>query len=163
MTVDTFASYAVKLAKFSEQMTDDAMSHALGKMAKGEATKAASADLGGDDKFSGWAPKLSTRYEIIGPGRISFHPSKRSAGPWTVAQQGRNNSGATGFAGPGINARTGASALTKTGKVRSRKAKKWNGRTVGKGTADSALKLIDKNVEGVVDKQVTKAMSKVFR
>jgi hypothetical protein len=160
---DTFATFAAKLDQFNKELTDDAVSHALGKMAKGEATKAASSDLGGDAKFSGWAPTLDTRYDIIGPGRISFHPSKRSAGPWTVAQVGRNASGATGFAGPGINAKTGASALTKTGRVRSRKSKKWNGRTQGKGTADSALAAIDKKVGGVVDGQVKKAIKHVFR
>lgn len=143
-------------------MTDDNVSHALGKMAKAQAVAAASADLGGDPKFSGWKPTLDTRYDIIGPGRISFHPSKRSAGPWTVAQEGRNNSGASGFAGPGINAKTGASALTKTGKVRSRKSKKWNGTTQGKNTATSALKAIDKLLPSVVERLMKQQIRKIF-
>jgi hypothetical protein len=166
MGVETFGTIAVKIDRFNKELTDDAVSHALGKMAKGEATAAASADLGGDPKFSGWAPSLDTRYDIIGPGRISFHPSKRSAGPWTVAQQGRNQGSASGFQGPGINASTGVTSFTNAGnvrKVRARKAKKWNGRTQGKGTASSALSAIDKKVGGVVDQQVKKAISHFFR
>jgi hypothetical protein len=162
MTVDTFTSLGQKIYKFEQSMTDDAVSHALGKMAKAQSVVAASADLGGDAKFSGWAPKLDTRYDVIGPGRISFHPSKRSAGPWTVAQEGRNNSGASGFAGPGINAKTGASALTKTGKVRSRKSKKWNGTTAGKNTATSALKLIDKLLPRVVERLMKQQIRRIF-
>jgi hypothetical protein len=162
MGVDTFASFGHKVLKFEESMTDDNVSHALGKMAKAQAVVAASADLGGDAKFSGWAPKLDTRYDIVGPGRISFHPSKRSAGPWTVAQDGRNNSGASGFAGPGINAKTGASALTKTGKVRSRKAKRWNGTTKGKNTATSTLKMIDKLLPRVVEQLMKQQIRRIF-
>jgi hypothetical protein len=163
MAVDTFASFGHKVIKFEESMTDDNVSHALGKMAKAQAVVAASADLGGDTKFSGWAKApLDTRYDIVGPGRISFHPSRRSAGPWTVAQQGRNQGGATGFAGPGINAKTGASALTKTGKVRSRKAKKWNGTTQGKGTAESAIKLIDKLLPRVVERLMKQQIRRIF-
>ena len=167
MATYTFGTFNAKLTQLNKELSDDAVSHALGKMAKGEAASAASADLGGDTKFSGWAKApLDTRYDIIGPGRISFHPSKRSAGPWTVAQQGRNNAGATGFAGPGINAKTGVTSFTNAGnvrKVRARKSKKWNGRTQGKGTATSAIKAIDKKLGGVVDQQVKKAIKHVFR
>jgi hypothetical protein len=95
---DTFASFAAKVDRFQHELGDDALGHALGKMAKEEAKKAASADLGGDDKFSGWAKApLVTRYDIVGPGRVSFHPTPRSAGPWTVAERGRNAA-----AGPAI-------------------------------------------------------------
>ena len=162
---DSFKSFAVRVAKFQDELTADAQSHALGKMAKKEATKAASADLGGDPKFSGWAPKLDTRYDIVGPGRISFKPTRRSAGPWTTATVGRNQGNASGFSGPGINVKTGLTSFTKAGnvrKVRARKSKRWNGRTEGKGTADKALKAIDSKVERVVDQQVGRAIRKVF-
>jgi hypothetical protein len=137
MATDTFASFGARVGRFQESLKDDAISHALGKMAKTEATKAASADLGGDPKFSGWAPTLDTRYEIIGPGRISFHPTKRSAGPWTVAESGRNQGNASGVSGPGISQATGETSRTSSGalrKVRGRKSKRWNGRTRGKGS-----------------------------
>ena len=150
---DTFASYAAKVDKFQRELGDDAMGHALGKMAKAEATSAASADLGGDPKFSGWAPTLDTSYDIIGPGRISFHPSKRSAGPWTVAEFGRNQAEGPRMVGP---------RLTKTGKVSKARQKRYNGRTKGKATASDALDAIDKKAPGVVDRQTKAAIRKFF-
>jgi hypothetical protein len=144
---DTFASFNAKVVKFQKELGDDAMGHALGKMAKEEATKAASADLGGDDKFSGWAKApLVTRYDIVGPGRVSFHPTPRSAGPWTVAQSGRNQA-----AGPAIGSK---------GKRGSRR--RWNGRTQGKGTADDALAAIEPKVPKLAEQQVARAIRKVF-
>jgi hypothetical protein len=150
---DTFASFAKRVDGFQKALGDDAMSHALGKMAKGEATKAASADLGGDPKFSGWKPTLDTRYDIIGPGRISFHPSRMSAGPWTVAEFGRNSA-----AGPKLS----DSSLTPTGRKRRAKSRRYNGKTKGKGTASDALAAIDKKAPGVVDAEVGKAIRKFF-
>ena len=144
---DTFASFNAKVVKFQRELGDDALGHALGKMAKDEAKKAASADLGGDDKFSGWAKApLVTRYDIVGPGRVSFHPTPRSAGPWTVAQSGRNQA-----AGPAIGSK---------GKRGSRR--RWNGRTEGKGTADDALNAIEPKVPKLAQQQVARAIRKVF-
>jgi hypothetical protein len=150
---DTFATFAAKLDRFSKDISDDAMSHALGKMAKAEATKAASADLGGDPKFSGWAPTLDTRYDIVGPGRISFHPSRRSAGPWTVAEHGRNTN-----TGPTL----AMSSLTPTGRVSRRKRKRYNGRTRGKGTATDAVSAIEREAPKVVQKQTSQAIKRIF-
>ena len=144
---ETFASFNRKVTAFQKELGDDAMGHAVGKMAKDEAFKAAAADLGGDDRFSGWAKApLVTRYDIIGPGRVSFHPTPRSAGPWTVAESGRNQA-----AGPAIGSK---------GKRGTRK--RWNGRTRGKGTATDALKAIDREAPKVVDRQVDRAIRKVF-
>ena len=132
---DTFASFAAKVDRFQHELGDDALGHALGKMAKEEAKRAASADLGGDDKFSGWSKApLVTRYDIVGPGRVSFHPTPRSAGPWTVAQSGR-----------------------KRGSRR-----RWIGRTQGKGTADDALNAIEPKVPKIAEQQVARAIRKVF-
>ena len=150
---DTFATLAAKVGRLEKELSDDARSHAIGKMAKEQATRAASADLGGDPKFSGWAPTLDTRYDIIGPGRISFHPSRRSAGPWTVAEHGRNTA-----AGP----KASSSSLTATGRRRKVKARRYNGQTKGKQTASDALDLIDKALPKVVDKFVGQAIRKVF-
>lgn len=151
---DTFASFSAKLSRFQKELTDDAMSHAIGKMAKSEATKAASADLGGDPKFSGWKPELATRYDIVGPGRISFHPTRRSAGPWTVAELGRNAS-----QGPRIR----SSSLTPTGRRRSGRAiKRWNGVTQGKNTATDALEAIEPKVSKIVDQRVGRAIRRAF-
>jgi hypothetical protein len=150
---DTFASFAGKVDRLQQDLADDKLSHALGKMAKAEATKAASADLGGDPKFSGWAPTLDTRYDIVGPGRISFHPSRRSAGPWTVAEHGRGTS-----VGPSL----ASSSLTPTGRTARRKKKRNNGRTVGKNTATEALALIDRAMPRVVDAELARVVRRIF-
>ena len=149
---DTFASMARRIDRFEKELTDDAIGHALGKMAKDEARRAASADLGGDPKFSGWKPTLDTRYDIVGRGKVLLKPTARSAGPWTVAQFGRNAAGGP-VQGP---------MLTRTGKVSRARRKRYNGQTKGKGTADSAIAAIDRMAPGVVDAQVVKAIRKTF-
>jgi hypothetical protein len=162
---ETLASYGRKVEVFQKELTADAQSHAIGKMAKEAAREAASADLGGDPKFSGWAPTLDTRYDVIGPGRVSFHPTPKSAGPWTVAERGRNQGNAGGFSGPGANRNTGVTARTKSGgvrKVRARQGRRWNGRTQGKNTASDALALIDKRLPKLVDSNIGRAIRKVF-
>ena len=162
---DTFASFNAKVVKLQKELTDDALMHAIGKMAKDEAKKAASADLGGDPKFSGWAPTLDTRYDIVGPGRLSFKPSRRSAGPWTVAEIGRNQGNASGFAGPSINRRTGLTSFTKSGAVRrsrGARARRWNGVTQGKNTASDALAAIEPKVPKLVNSHVGRAIRKTF-
>jgi hypothetical protein len=163
---DTLASFARKVELFQKELSDDAQSHAIGKMAKESAQQAGSADLGGDDSFSGWKAKpLVTRYDVIGPGRVSFHPTPRSAGPWTVAESGRNQGNAGGFSGPGVNRSTGETSRTKSGgvrKVRARGARRWNGRTQGKNTASDALALIDKRLPKLVDSSIGRAIRKVF-
>lgn len=162
---DTLKSFSLRIERLRKELGDDATMHAIGKMAKDEARKAASNDLGGDPKFSGWEPTLDTRYDIVKPGVISFHPSRRSAGPWTVAEFGRNQGNASGFAGPGIGRKTGTTSRTKSGRVRKTRAfraKRWNGRTQGKGTATDAVKAIDGKVTKVVDQRVGRAINKIF-
>ena len=153
MADDTFASFSAKVGRFQKELTDDATMHAIGKMAKSEAMKAASSDLGGDPKFSGWAPKLDTRYDMVGPGVISFHPTRRAAGPWTVAEYGRNSTAGPRMTGP---------RLTQTGRVSKRRTKRWNGRTAGKNTATDALVMIDKKVPKIVETAIGRAIAKTF-
>jgi len=143
---DTFASFGAKVVKFQKELTDESLMHTIGKMAKDEARTAASSDLGGDPKFSGWAPELVTRYDLIGEGKLSFKPSRRSAGPWTVAESGRNQA-----AGPAIGAK---------GKRGSRK--RWNGRTQGKNTATDALAAIEPKVPKLADTHIGRAIRKTF-
>ena len=151
---DTFQSFNAKLVRFQKQLTDDALMHDIGKMAKDEARKAASADLGGDPKFSGWAPELTTRYDIVRPGVLSFKPSRRSAGPWTVAEIGRNQT-----AGPSLR----SSSLTPTGRRRRPGAvRRWNGVTQGKNTATEALVAIGPKVPKLVNTHVGRAIRKTF-
>jgi hypothetical protein len=129
----------------------------VGVQAKGIARKAASADLGGDPAFSGWrrgSPfPLDTRYDHVGPGVISFHPTKRAAGPWTVAEVGRNTAAGPRMVGP---------RLTKTGKVSRARVKRYNGRTAGKNTATDALTEIEREFPKLVDSEVSKAVRRFF-
>jgi hypothetical protein len=153
---DTLASFALRVDRFEKSLTDDQIGHALGKMAKDEATSAASADLGGDPKFSGWAPTLDTRYDIVRRGAILLKPSRRSAGPWTVAEYGRNNMG------PTLSQSSTAQRFTPTGKVSRQRVKRWNGRTAGKSTATKAITAINAKAPKAVDGHVDKAVRKFF-
>ena len=118
------------------------------------ATRAAAADLGGDAAFSGWGGKgggripLTVRFTMHGGGSpsLTIHRDGRSAGPWRVAEEGRNQGNAGGFSGPGIGVSSGVTARTKSGairKVRARKARRWNGTTAGKGTWTDAVNLME--------------------
>ena len=129
------------------------------------ATQAASADLGGDPKFSGWEPELVTVIKWTRSSAAIVQPTRQSAGPWTVAEQGRNKGNASGFAGPGVNRKTGLTSRTKSGgvrKQRSRGASRWNGRTAGKGTASDALVMIEKKVPKIVETAIGRAIAKTF-
>jgi hypothetical protein len=134
----------------------------VGERAKKLAAQAASADLGGDPKFSGWAPTLDTQYRSLRkPAQgVVISPTKTSAGPWTVAQDGRNR-GAGGFAGPGINRRTGrtsAGVRAGTSAVRANRrggrTKRWSGYTDGKNTASDAVSLFERDLLDLVEKGV---------
>lgn len=154
---DTFASLNVKLGKFQRELTDDRLANDIGLMSKSEAKKAASADLGGNDSFSGWSRRspypLATRYNIVGPGRVAFGPTRRSAGPWTVAQYGRNAT-----AGPSL--RTSSIGLSGNRKRAGKRYKRWNGVTAGKGTADDAIIAIEKRVPKMVQTHIPRALRK---
>jgi hypothetical protein len=156
---DTLDSFGRKVDGFISEIEAEklrAIATKVGVKAKEIATAAASADLGGDPAFSGWRPAtnhLATRFDHLSPGVISFHPTARSAGPWTVAEFGRNQAAGPRMVGP---------RLTKTGKVSKAKQRRYNGRTKGKGTASSALAKIEPMVPVVVDVEVTKAIRKFF-
>ena len=152
---DTFASFNVKLGKLQKELSDDALMHAIGKMAKVSADKETKVDLGSDGQFSGWPGSLATRYDIVGEGKLLFKPSSaRAAGKWTVAEYGRNAS-----QGPRIR----SSSLTPTGRTRSAKSmRRWNGVTAGKNTAGRAVDEIDKQVPKLVDQHVGRAIRKML-
>ena len=156
MADETLGQFESRIGRFVDTLASDwakTTADKVGVEAKRIATDTASADLGGDPKFSGWVPTLDTRYEHVAPGVISFHPTKRSAGPWTVAEFGRHTSAGPAMVGP---------RLTKSGRVSKAKAKRWNGRTAGKGTATKALEAIDKRAPQVVQREVVKVIGKFF-
>jgi hypothetical protein len=129
------------------------------------ATKAASGDLGGDPKFSGWRPELDTQIKSLSNGAAILMPTRVSAGPWTVAERGRNQGNAGGFAGPGINTRTGRTSRRKDGsvrKVRSRQSRRWNGTTTGKDTASKAVAAMQRALPKLAEDGVRKTILKRF-
>jgi len=153
---DTFASFGHRVNVFVNGISGPelkAVMTKLGVEAKKDAEAAASGDLGGDPKFSGWAPRLDTRFDHAGEGRISFHPSKSGSGPWTVAEFGRHSAAGPPMTGP---------KLTKSGKVSKAKTKRWNGRTRGKGTATTALAKIEKATPDRFEAELRKALRKAF-
>lgn len=130
-------------------------------------TKAASADLGGDPKFSGWAPRLDLDVRRTrGFGHI-VQPNRRSAGPWTVAEQGRNqgDGGGGAFFGPGANRRDGSTRRRKDGsvaKVRAFRSKRWNGYTRGKNTASDAVSDMERRLPKIAEREVGRVVRRRF-
>lgn len=166
MTVQGLAEFTKRLDTFARGIRDPELGKVMklaGEKAQKIAEQEASSDLGGDPKFSGWKPTLDTRTKYLGDGRLMLMPTGRSAGPWTVAERGRNQGNAGGFAGPGVNRASGLTARTKSGavrRVRASKGRRWNGRTAGKSTASRALGRISDDFPKYLDKAVNQSIAK---
>ena len=168
-TWDSAAAFARDLDRMQRDLDREANGKIAFQMARGGqkiARRAASADLGGDPKFSGWAPRLATVVKRSRSGAI-LHPTRQSAGPWTVAERGRNKGNASGFAGPNVNRRTGANTLriNAKGKAlygRKTKARRWNGHTAGKNTASEAVEIMDRELPKIAERESRKVMQKRF-
>jgi len=145
------------------------VTRAMGLEAQRIAATQAARSLGGDRAFSGWnrgSPiALDTRLSSARDFNMLMVPTRRSAGPWTVAEQGRNQGNASGFSGPGINRSTGLTARTKSGAVRrtrARASRRWNGVTRGRRTATNAVTEMNRRLPPVADKAVLKISRKRF-
>lgn len=139
----------------------------MGKEAQQISAKQAAHDLGGDKAFSGWNRgrpiPLDTRLKSGQHGETVLLP--KFAGGWTVAEQGRNQGNASGFAGPGINRRTGITARTKSGavrRVRATRGRRWNGVTQGKRTATKATDEMAIKLPKIADREVLQVTRKRF-
>lgn len=147
------------LAKDLQGAGLDRVNKEIGAAAERIVRQVASNDLGGDPKFSGWAPKLEVQTKPLRgkvPGVVIF-PTRTGAGPLTVAERGRNQGETGDVLGPGVNRNTGMTARTKSGKVRKVRAfqaKRWNGTTKGKGTATSAVAEFNRQLVPIVEKGV---------
>jgi hypothetical protein len=160
--VPTFKSFGEfgreidQMARDIERESKTRIALEMGVRAQAIAKNAASADLGGDPKFSGWKPPLDTHIKKIKDGVVMM-PTKSGAGPWTVAEFGRHHGNASGFSGPGINRKTGKTSRTKSGalrKVRAIKGKRWNGYTDPKHTASKAIDRMDRELFPIADRGV---------
>lgn len=125
----------------------------MGDEAQKLATAAASADLGGDPKFSGWAPVLETKVRQLDASSAMLTPTRSSAGPFTVAEFGRNQKAGPRQVGP---------RLTKTGRISKAKTKRWNGRTDPKHTASKAVTAIEREIPKVVERELPGLLRKYF-
>jgi len=167
----SFESYARTIDRLDRRMATEAAVDATRRAAEAArpiAYREAARDLGGDPKFSGWRPWLELRVqrERGGTGH-RVQPTKTSAGPWTVADQGRNN----GFAGPGINRKTGAflgyrkkadkNGVFQVKRTRQRK-RRWNGVTYGWGTSGRAVTKMEDAVLPPMRAAATKAIKRHF-
>lgn len=149
----------------------DRTNRQVGERAKRIAAQAAAADLGGNDSFSGWRRgnpiELATKYRTLRkPNQgVVVSPTKTSAGPWTVAESGRNR-GAGGFAGPGVNRRTGRTSAgvragtSRVARFRGGSRKRWNGTTDGKRTASDAVAGFERELLPIVERGIVELTRK---
>jgi hypothetical protein len=143
------------VAKFSGEFDGPQLKQIVtdvGVEAKKIAARHVDADLGGTG-FSGWAAPLDTRFDHVAPGKVSFHPTRRSAGPWTVAEYGRNQTAGPRLTGP---------RLTRTGKVSKAKGRRWNGRTSPHNTATETTADIDRTTPKLVERAVVRAVRRYW-
>lgn len=155
-----------KVAKDMEAGEKRRITREQAEAARKLAAGTAAADIGGS--FSGWRRgnpiELDTQIKTTRNNGAVLFPTKTSAGPWTVAEKGRNQGNAGGFAGPGIG-RNGLTARTKSGglrKVRARKAKRWNGRTDPKHTASEAVAAMERELPKIAEDGYRRVLRKHF-
>ena len=163
-TFKSIKAFDQALAQIEREYQQDAKATGveMAEVGRDAAYKVARSDLGGDIRFSGWRPELELRVRPKQFG-AALIPTRQSAGPWTVAEIGRNKGNASGFQGPGINRRTGMTSRTKAGrvrKVRAVRARRWNGYTEGKQTASKAFDAIEKATEDIPNERLRKTMKR---
>jgi len=157
---DSLAAYGRELAGLESDLTGperQRITRQMGAAAKQIADKAAAADLGGDRAFSGWTRAnpipLDTAVRSGRQGSTILAPSKRAAGPWTVAEQGRNAAFGPRLLGP---------RLTKSGRISKARRRRYNGRTSGKNTASEAVKVMHQQLPKIADRGVLLVTRKRF-
>ena len=149
--VDEMSSEAqlLKAAEVSAKIVDQSVQHTLG-----------------DQSMSGWrrgAPIETGGRATVTPLGVAIEPSTK--GPMRVLESGRHMGNASGFAGPGISARTGLTSRNKSGavrKVRARKGGRWNGYTRPRHTWSTAESLIRVEFPRAEMVELTRTMGKYF-
>ena len=142
------ADFAAELSQLERDMERryPAWGVEIARDAERVANREIARDTGGDRQFSGWPGTMDLTIRPKRYGAVLMPADRLSAGKLTTLTVGRNRGDATGFAGPGINRRTGLTSRTKAGnvrKVRAFKAKRWTGYTAGKGTSVRAQRRFD--------------------
>lgn len=159
-TWDSLAAYGRELKGLESDLTGaerQKITRQMGREAQQLADRAAARDLGGDRAFSGWrrgAPiSLDTFLRAGRGGSTLLTPKRSSAGPWTVAEFGRNSTAGPRLVGP---------RLTRTGRVSRARQRRYNGATAGKGTASDAVKEMEAKLPKIADKGVRLVTRKRF-
>lgn len=131
------------------------MGRAVAEAVRPEGYRAAARKLGGDPKFSGWKPWLELRVRT-NPSGATLQPTRRSAGPWTVAEVGRNQ-----MAGPSPRE---SSISIKTGRRKraGRRFRRWNGQTAGFGVASDAKDRFVRAATDPANDEVRKVIGRHF-
>lgn len=164
----TFASFSNELGRFADSLSTKVVkeiTREMGEQAQALAARSAAGDLGPDRQHTGsgkgWQVPLDTKLIAKPDGATILSPTRFSAGPWTVAERGRNV-GETGLLlGPGISQKQGTTLRNKNGnvrKVRSFKSERWNGVTAGKDTASDAVSLMKRSLPAVAERGVNRAI-----
>ena len=154
MAVSGFGDLSYRLDLLAREVSGKAQTDRLkrvGVLSKADINEAVRADLG-DLSMSGWRRgnphEITGRFDPAGDSAIAMTPAKRGRGPMRVLEDGRNQGNAGGMAGPGVSA-DGTTRRTKSGgvrKVRQRRARRWNGRTQGKGTWTDATQIMERKM-----------------
>jgi len=157
---NSLAEYGRELAGLESDLTGaerKQITRLMGAAAKQIADRAAASDLGGDRAFSGWTRvnpiALDTVVRNGRDGATILTPTRGSAGPWTVAEQGRNAALGPRLVGP---------RLTRTGKISKARRRRYNGRTSGKNTASEAVTQMEQQLPAIADKGVLLVTRKRF-
>ena len=130
------------------------MGRAVAEAVRPEGYRAAADKLGGDPKFSGWPPWLELRVRTNARG-ATLHPTRRSAGPWTVADRGRNQT-----AGP--SPRESSVSLSGRRKRAGRRFRRWNGQTAGFGVASDAKDRFERAADDPATDELRRVVGRHF-
>ncbi len=165
MPNDTFASFAKRLDTFMDGLKNpelERVMRTIGKAAEKDVERAVDADIGGNT-FSGW-PKATITTEQHHPaqGQVEVRPRGKARGPVRVAESGRNQGNASGFAGPGLNVRTGNRSRGGVRQTGVRRSKRWNGVTAPKYTWSDAEKVIERETPKRLETEIRRAIRKAF-
>lgn len=171
-TFPNVQAFAVEVDKLDKQLQRDALK--LTEEMAENAERVAVAEVRKvipDTEFSGW-PGAERKMDGLRIKQLRSRtghivvPFRKNAGPWTVAERGRNQgTGGRGkFFGPGLNMKTGETSFTKTGRVRMRRfgQKRWNGYTSGWGVSSKAVAKSDRDADRIAEKGLRPIIRKHF-
>jgi len=171
------ADFGRQLAQFRQSLSvleQAKINKALATAAVGDADEAAARSLGADRGFtggkgrgSGWRTKagqvIPLAVQVVQQGTIdaAIVPSpRRTGGLWTVTEGGRQSA----VLGPYITPKVSkAGKVAKTRRLSKAKRGRYNGSTVGKGTATTAHRLMADRTPKRLEAEWTPRFVKIFR